>query len=201
MKGLLVAIGIIVATGALAQKKWPWELWHEGKIVLDTGDTLKGLVKYDFQQDLLQFNDNKTGVEAYTSRKVLLFQIFDTTVEQYRIFYALPYNASGGYKTPTFFELLVEGKITLLSRESLEYRTYSSPYYYYGSYSRLEMVHKFYFLEENGNITEFIGKKSDLMSLMGRHAEAVDKYMRKNKLRMEDREDFAKIVTYYNSFF
>jgi hypothetical protein len=63
------------------------------------------------------------------------------------------------------------------------------------------MVHKFYFLEENGNITEFIGKKSDLMSLMGRHAEAVDKYMRKNKLRMEDREDFAKIVTYYNSFF
>jgi hypothetical protein len=99
-----------------------------------------------------------------------------------------------------FFELLAEGKMTLLTRESLEYRTYSSPYYY-GSYSRQVLVYRFYLLEENGNIVEFVGKKAELMNLMGKRAEAVEKYIKENKLKVEDRDDLAKIVTYYNSFF
>ncbi len=181
-------------------QQWAFELWHEGKIVLVSGDTLKGLVKYDLQQDLIQYNSQRGNIEAYTARKVLLFEIFDKTVGQYRQFFALPYNASGGYRAPVFFELLAEGKMTLLVRENLEYRSYSSPYYY-GSYSRLVLVYKFYLLEENGNITEFTGKKSDLMQLMGKRAGAVEDYMRENKLKIEDRDDFVKIVSYYNSFF
>ncbi len=145
--------------------------------------------------------DSKRGkIEAYTARKVLFFEIFDTTIGQYRQFFALPYNASSGYRAPVFFELLAEGKMTLLVRENLEYRTQSSSYYY-GSYSRLVLVYKFYLLEENGSITDFIGKKSDLLTLMGKRAEAVEDYMRENKLKLEDRDDFAKIVAYYNSFF
>lgn len=181
-------------------QQWPFELWHEGKVILVSGDTLKGLVKYDLQQDLVQYNSQRGGVEAYTARKVLYFEIFDTTVGQYRQFFALPYNATTGYRTPVFFELLEEGKITLLTREKLEYRTYSSPYYY-GSYSRMELTYKFYLLEENGSITEFIGKKSDLLQLMKRHAQEVEDFMRQNKLSIDDRHDFARIVNYYNSFY
>ncbi|HEY3430786.1 MAG TPA: hypothetical protein VGK39_08925 [Cyclobacteriaceae bacterium] len=195
---LLLAF-LLTFTAAHAQQ-WAFELWHEGKIVLISGDTLKGLIKYDLQQDLLQYNNQKGTVEAYSARKVLSFEIFDTTIGQYRNFFSLPYNASTGYRTPVFFELLAEGKMTLLTRENLEYRTYSSPYYY-GSYSRMVLVYKYYLLEENGNIVEFVGKKQELMALMGKRAEAVEDYIRQNKLKIEDRDDFAKIVSYYNSFF
>ena len=179
-------------------QQWAFEMWHEGKIILEAGDTLKGLVKYDMQQDLVQYNNQRGKIEAFTARKILFVEIFDRTVKQYRQFYSLPYSVTGTYKAPVFFELLAEGKLTLLSRESLEYRTYSSPYYF-GSYNRLVMVYKFYLLKENGDITEFVGRKSDLLQLMGRKSEAVEGYIRENKLKIEEREDFAKIVQYYNS--
>jgi hypothetical protein len=165
-----------------------------------SGDTLKGLVKYDLQQDLIQYNSHRGSVEAFAVRKVLFFEIFDKTVGLYRQFFSLPYSATGGYRTPVFFELLEEGKMTLLTRETLEYRTYSSPYYF-GSTSRLVITYKYYMLSDSGNITEFIGKKSDFLKLMGKYAGSVEDYMRENKLDVEDRNDIVKIVAYYNSLF
>jgi hypothetical protein len=63
------------------------------------------------------------------------------------------------------------------------------------------LVYRFYLLEENGTIVEFVGKKAELMNLMGKRADAVEDYIKQNKLKIEDRFDFAKIVAYYNSFF
>ena len=199
MRLLIVIVFSLITITANAQE-WAFELWHDGKMVLVSGDTLKGLIKYDLQQDLVQYNNKKGNIQAYTARKVLFFEIFDTTVEQYRQFYALPYESSSGYRAPVFFELLAEGKMTLLTREALEYRTVSSSYYY-GSYSRLVLIYHYYLLEENGNIVEFIGKKQELMNLMGKRANAVEDYIKQNKLKLDDRYDFAKIVAYYNSFF
>ena len=97
-------------------------------------------------------------------------------------------------------ETAVSLLMTLLSRESVEYRTYSSPYYM-GSYSRLVLVYKYYFLDEKGNILEFTGNKNDLLDLMNKKSEEVEKYIKANKLRYDDKYDFAKIVAYYNSLF
>lgn len=180
---------------------WPFEYWHEGKIVLLEGDTLKGLVKYDLQQDLLQFNGRDKSVEAYSARKVLFFEIYDATVHRYRQFFALPYSTPSGYRAPVFFELLAEGKMTLLAREGLELRTYNSMYYYGASYSRQVLVYKYFFLEEDGDIVEFTGNKNDLLDLMDKRAEEVEKFIKTNKLKYEDKYDLAKIVTYYNSLF
>lgn len=200
MRGRILTILIFLISFTAHAQQWAFELWHDGKVVLASGDTLTGLVKYDMQQDLVQFNNKRGSVEALTARKVLFIEIFDTTIGQYRQFFSLPYNATTGYKTPVFFELLADGKLTLLVRESLEYRTYTSPYYF-GSYTRLVMIYKFYFLKENGDITEFKGKKADLLDLMGKYAKEVDEYMKENKLKLDERDDFMKAVTHYNSFF
>src|SRR5688572_280047 len=181
-------------------QQFPSDLWHEGKIILLEGDTLKGNIKYDLQQDLVQYGVADQRTTAFSARKVLFFEIFDTSVRKYRQFFALPFTTSSGYRAPVFFELLEEGKMTLLSRESVEYRTYSSPYYM-GSYSRLVLVYKYYFLDEKGNIAEFTGNKNDLLNLMNKKSEEVEKYIKANKLRFDDKYDFAKIVAYYNSLF
>lgn len=198
---VLLAMTFLLTLGlsdTLAQR-WPFELWHEGKIVLESGDTLKGMVKYDFMQDLVQYNFEDKKTEAFSARKVLYFEIFDNSVRKYRQIFALPYTNSSGYRAPVFFELLEEGKMTLLSREILEYRSNTNPYYLGGSFTRQVLVNKYFFLDEKGNITEFTGNKSDLLNLMGKKSDEVEKYIKANRLKYDDKYDFARIVAYYNS--
>jgi hypothetical protein len=179
-------------------QQWPFELWHEGKVVLLAGDTLKGLVKYDLQQDLVQYTLQDSKAEVYTPRKILFFEIFDESVHKYRQFFALPYGNASGYKAPIFFELLEEGKMTLLAREFLEYKTYSSPYSI-SSYSRVVLTNRYFFLKEDGDIQDFNGNRNDLLDMMGRNSKQVEKYMKANRLKLDDKYDFAKIIAYYNS--
>lgn len=198
----IAAVGIltIFLLNETKAQQFPSDLWHEGRIVLLAGDTLRGSVKYDLQQDLVQYGVANERTTAFSARKVLFFEIYDASVRRYRQFFALPFTTTSGYKAPVFFELLEEGKMTLLSRESVEYRTYNSPYYM-GSYSRLVLVYKYFFLDESGNISEFTGNKNDLLNLMNKKSDEVEKYIKANKLRYEDKYDFARIVAYYNSLF
>lgn len=198
MKKLLLFLILAIPVGAANAQQWPFEMWHEGKIVLVSGDTLRGNLKYDLQQDLVQLEVPQERSEVFTPRKVLFFEIFDRTVKRYRKFFALPFNATTGYRTSIFFELLEEGEITLLAREAIEFRTYNSPYYF-GSYSRQVLVYKYFFLEEDGDIAEFTGNKNDLLQMMGNRSEDVEKYMRTNRLKFDEKYDLARIVAYYNS--
>lgn len=195
----LVVCGLLfVCTSSFSQRYWPSELWHEGKIVLVDGDTLKGLVKYDFQQNLVQYVVNNSKAEVFTSRKVLFFEIFDETVHQYRKFFVLPYSNASNYKSPVFFELLEEGDMTLLSRDLLEYKTYNSGFYG-GSYTRLMETYHYYLLKPDGTIVDFKGNRNDLIAMMGNKGKMVEKYIRANRLDFDDKYDVAKMVAYYNS--
>lgn len=191
---------LVLLTSVVYSQRFPSDFWHEGKMVLEDGDTLRGNIKYDLQNDLLQL-DASNRLESFTARKVLFFEIFDKTIKRYRQFYSLPYTTSGQYKAPVFFELLSEGKITLLCREALEYRNYPSSFYYYGSTTRLVLVNKFFLLKDNGTIEPFIGKRSDLIDLLGNKGEPVEKYMKANRLNVDDKYEFAQIVSYYNSLY
>jgi len=197
-KIILTGVFLFMCCLTFAQRDWPSELWHEGKVVLVAGDTLKGLVKYDFQQNLVQYVIHNKKAEIFHARKVLYVEIFDETAHRYRKFFALPYSNASNYKAPVFFELLEEGKITLLSRELLEYKTYNNAFYG-GSYSRLVQTYYYYLLTENGNIEDFRGNKNDLIAMMGNKGKTVEKYIKANRLDFDDKYDLAKIVAYYNS--
>lgn len=184
----------------LAAQQFAFEFWHTGKVVLDTGDTLRGNVKYEMQSDILQVQVDKKS-ESFTARKVLFFEIFDETVKRYRNFYSLPYSQAGQYKAPVFFELLEEGKLTVLCRELLEYRTTSSSFYYYGNYTRLVLVNKYFLLKENGDIIEFKGKKNDWYELMRPKADEVERYVKSNRLDFDEKYELSRIIAFHNSLY
>jgi hypothetical protein len=198
MKKLLFVFALMISLAAEAQQ-FSFEYWHNGYLILEGGDTLKGQLKYNLQTDLLQFKA-ANHFETYTPRKVVFFEIFDALSKDYRKFYSLPYSANNSYKAPIFFELLAEGKMTLLARESVEYKTYSS-FYYYGSYTRLVLVYKYFLLGDNGDISEFRGKKNDWLYEMGNYGDEVQKYAKSNKLDFDEKKDLMRIVEYYNTFY
>jgi hypothetical protein len=190
---------IIKAQRYYPQEKFAFELWHEGKVVLDGGDTLKGKIQYNMQTELVQLQQ-AAQLETLTPRKVVFFEIFDQTVNRYRQFFSLPYALTGQYRAPVFFELLAEGKLTILSREKLEYKTYSS-FYTYGTYTRLVLVNLYYLLNENGTIQEVNGKRNNFYDLMGNKKEAVEQYVKAHKLDFANKYNLISIIEYYNSLF
>lgn len=191
---------LLVSSGAIQAQEFAFEYWHDGKVVLENGDTLKGSTKYDMQTDLVQIQVNNR-IETYTARKVLFLEIFDKTIKRYRRMYSLPYTTSGQYRAPVFFELLEEGKITLLCREAVEYRTFSTSFYYYNNYSRLVIVYKYFLLKEDGTIEPFIGNKNDWVNLMNDRREEVQKFARTNRLDFSEKYHLKRIIAYYNSLF
>jgi len=181
-----------------AAQKWPFDYWHDGKAILESGDTIKGKIKYDINSDIIQVDQNN-HLASFTARKMVYFEIFDATTSLYRQFYSIPYAPNGGYKTPIFFELLSEGKLTLLAREALEYRTSSVGYYGFGSSSRLVLVDKYFLLTEKGDVEPFSGKKNDVLDLMNDRTSEVRKFVKTNKIDMDYKYGLARLFTYYNT--
>lgn len=182
-------------------QEFPSELWHQGIIVLVSEDTLSGKVKYNIDQDLVQI-ESEGKIYTYSSKKLFYFQIFDETVDTYREFYTLPYAQVNQYEAPIIFEVLVEGKLTLLCRESISTKTVNdnnlNPYGSSMSYSRDVLVYTYYFLDENGKISRYNLKKRDLLRVLNKRADKVNAYMKVNHLRADKRYDISRIISFYN---
>lgn len=69
--------------------------------MIDSGDTLRGNLKYDMSNDILQVQIDKR-LESFFIPQGLFFEIFDESVKQYRTFYSLPFSQGAQYKTPVF---------------------------------------------------------------------------------------------------
>jgi hypothetical protein len=182
---------------------FPSELWHDGKIVLIEGDTLRGKIRYSQETDILEYSRaNASTAIAFSAKKVLYFEIFDRTINKYREFYALPFAVTGDYETPIMFEVVFADKpISLLSREKIEYRVVNNPYSMVGSYNRLELVYTYFLITKKGKIEQFHGTKKDLLWMLKDRSSEVKKYIKSNRLRLDRRNDLVRIIQFYNSFF
>jgi hypothetical protein len=199
MRSLLCCALFFSGVAVFAQQ-WSFEYWHDGKAVLESGDTLKGRIKYEIDKDLIQV-DVKGSMQSLTSRKVVYYEIFDAVSGRYRQFYSIPFSLSGGYKTPTFFELLSEGKLTLVAREALENRSYNTGYYGYGTINRLVLVDKYFVLNEQGDINPFSGKKNELLELMKNREDEIKRFIRTSNVNLERKSDVVRTFAYYNALF
>ncbi len=183
---------------------FPSEMWHEGKVVLLSKDTIKGKIKYDLVNDLIQVEANNV-LKTYSARKILFFEIFDVTINSYRQFYSLPYNVQPNYKVPLLFEVLYAGRLSLLCREEIVTETAQpynySPYYYSPSYSgtRTKLAYKYYFMDEKGKIILYSLKKRDLLSFFPKKRREVEQYIKKNHLKHDNMRDLVRLTAYYNA--
>jgi hypothetical protein len=118
-----------------------------------------------------------------------------------RRFFALPYAVESSYKVPMLFELLTEGKVSLLAREKLV--TENIPQYSYWTnnmyYTRTRLSQDFFFGFENGRIRRYDGSKRDFYYLIKDKASDIKRFVSENRLRYSDRYDLIQIINYYNS--
>ncbi len=195
---LIVLIWTCLPFAASAQT-FPSELWHEGKVVLLEDIVVRGEIKYDLENNLVQVNVGNT-IQTYSARKILFFEIFDQIAKIYRTFYALPYSAQTNYEAPVLFEVIYEGNLTLLCREYIMQENLPQMGYYTRNnvFTRQRLAFNYYFLKKNSKIKQYTMKKKDLFEVMQVHQSNIKQYIKKNKLRYDRREDLAQITAFYN---
>lgn len=197
MRFVVALFFIVLFQFQVSAQIFPSEMWHEGKLMLVSEDTLPGKIKYDLPKGIVQV-DIGIKIYTYSAKNIFFFEIYDITSEHYREFYVLPYGVASSYKIPVIFEVLVEGNISLLSQEYVGVKNVQNPYSY-GNYSKEVLIYEYYFLDKNGNITKYTQKKKDLMNVLAIRKNQVTEYIKSNRLHHDKRNDLIRIIAFYNA--
>lgn len=208
MKRFLI-IGLILSAAGLHAQVFPQDNWYVGEVTLTTGDTKKGVIKYDLTANSIQINsDDRT--ETYHANQFYTFQIFMKKEKIMRYFYVLPHANESGYKRPTIFELIYEGKISLLAREYIATRSINNSSGLYGNgfndftnpYSRTfrqqYLAFKLFLVDNQGRITVLNSKKNDVVAALGNHQKEMKRFIKDKKLKMDNVMDMAELIEFYN---
>jgi hypothetical protein len=141
----------------------------------------------------------------------MAFSFVQTSVNALRTFYTIDYATNAGYDRPTFFEVFVEGKMTLFGREyevtsSLDsnparFNRFNSPMFnpFVNGTSASYLAFKLYFADARGRMIESTNRKKDILSYFEDKQPELKKYIKKEKLKLDDLADVAKLVRYYNN--
>jgi len=173
--------------------------WHKGIVVTTNQDTISGEIKYDFSSNMITLIKNESVI-AFSSHKLMYFEIYDESYKSYREFYAIPHRNASNYLTPILFELQFEGVLSLLSREKIVIET-SSVGYGYGVpvISQPTVRYDFYFLTKGGKLTQFSGSKRDLLIILAKKKNEIQSFIKGNRLKTDDLRDLVRIIAFYNS--
>ena len=199
MRKILFLILLIASFGINAQQ-FSSEVFHEGFLVTSDRDTLKGSLKYDMEANILTVV-KRGKTKSFSSQKIFYFEIYDQILNNYRQFYSIPYNVNIDYKIPIFFELVYEGKTSLMVREKIVSQTVNSSSAYWGGGSAQQFIIKysFFFLNDKGKLTYYNGKKRDLFLYMSKKQSEVKKFIKDNRLDTDEMRDLVRITSFYNS--
>ena len=198
----------IVSVNITFAQQFPSDLWHPGLLVTNQGDSIKGNLKYDFENQSIQLDDGET-LKAFNVNNLFFFEIYDETIRDHRQFYSLMYEVGYEYSIPVLFEMIINGKLSLLLRERIVSESTQSSFPSYYAYSMMprfsnnsgyvnKIKYDYFFLDNDGNILKFKGKKKELYNLMNDQYEKVKSYISNNKINLKRMSDLARVVSFYN---
>ena len=194
---------LVASPSGLWAQRFAQEYWHKnGRVKLADGNIYEGDLKFDLENEIVQIQVRGV-LKTFTSRKVSSFEFFDNFEQRDRAYYALPFAKVSNYKTPTFFELIMQDNpISILVRESLTTRTYvaNNPYSINNNIpiTRTVIKYDFYFLDKKGRIVYFNGTKKGLLYLLRNREKDIKEYLRQNRVNFENRNDLIDIIRFYN---
>jgi hypothetical protein len=196
-------------------QEFPADQWHKGEATLNDGTIVSGTINYDLERNAIIVNVGER-METYSAQLVMKFSFIQEGDERLRRFFTLPYLSSKGNKTvPMFFEVIVEGKMTLMAREYIDQITtgtgrsrYNNNYGKYNNYNdypynrpyvRRFLSYKMFFLDHKGKMTAHTGKKKDVYAVLNESKADLKKFVKTNRLKIDKLADVAKLVNHYNT--
>jgi hypothetical protein len=193
----LASIGSVMAQNSIKDL----ENWNPGFIVTIEEDTLYGPIIVNYQNDLVQINEENT-VKTYGANQIIMAYVKENNTDNERYIYSFPFHPYSDFKPSKLFEMLYSGKsICLLCREMLV--TETVPMYDNFSYrtyytTRTRLSSEFYFLFPEKKVRAVNNSKKELLILLADKKEEMKKLINAQNLSVSQKEDLIRIVTEYN---
>lgn len=215
IRSLVISLLLIWIVQSVEGQDLSSDIWHKGSIVLKTKDTIRGTIKYNLEENILQYRYSNKMI-TLSPNKVISFYFYDELLKASRYFRSLEYSPYSSYKPEMFFEVLVVGDLSLLAREYISYETrmINDPFLtndpYYNMYSnagsnyitRRVINYNFYFFDHRSSKEEVIlyrEKKKHLLKIMNDRSDEVKFYIKDKKVLYNTRRGLSVITEYYNS--
>ena len=117
-----------------------------------------------------------------------------------KMFGCRSYEANGGNILYGFFEILTEGKTTLLARYKIKFmeKEVAKPYSD-AKPARFEDMEKQYFFMSEGNPAKLIPNKKRLLKIFGTKSDEMETYISRNKLSVKEDDSLIKIINHFNT--
>jgi len=87
--------------------------WYKGILITKNGDTIYGRLKYDRPRKVVILKDS-SSFKGYSSRNIEFFRVLDTEFGLVRTYSSVTYFTETGFQTSEFFELVINGEVTVL---------------------------------------------------------------------------------------
>lgn len=195
---IFLTLFLVCFSFTLSAQQWS-RYWRPGELVLASGETLHGDIRYDIENDAVQIKLDDDRLHSFSGKKVLTFEIEEHPRRSKRRFYSLPYQQRNDYFTPRLFEVLFEGKLTLLCRPYFEHLTEDSEEERKTGKKKSDPVYEYYFMDDDGEVHLYRPRLGRLMSIMSAKHREVRNYMKQHHLRYDEMRDLVRITAYYNA--
>ena len=192
--------------------------WAVGEVILTDGDTLKGAVSYYFQKELIQVKGSNGLVQTFSPVNVTRFRVFNQQHQQFQTFrpflYA-PNPEEPTFKTPTFFEVVTEGKYTLIKRSHYVIRNldpipaYTTKGQYYEPYPEMQKeaalnnyqlarLNAYYLFTPENEIIPLRHPKKNLEKLYRDKSAPMKAFVQRRNLSYNNPVALTHVVQYFN---
>jgi hypothetical protein len=164
------------------------EEWYKGSVVLKSKSVLRGeiSVKHGYDVVFFRVSDQISVIPAF---KIAYLNLYDEELEAQRRFVSLNIGV-GAAKSHQFFELMVDGEVTILRRQlTLWYSVHLdlTDYEYFVLYDEeIQGLHKF--------------RKKVYPALVEKSNGALADYVNENRLSPKTLEDIVEMTSFYNNY-
>ena len=168
------------------------ERWYEGYLVTTNGDTLRGELSYNMVTNMVKVRQ-RDQMRVFSSFQTFHYKLYDEVDRRWRRFFSIPYSLKNDHPTPVLFELLSEGKLSLLARERWK-NTLKNDHLQRSRYLKKD----YFFIDRLGAIEYTQGRRGHLLHLMSDHEDNLRRYIRTNFIDLNQERSLQMVTTYYN---
>lgn len=180
-------------------------VWYEGEVMLNSKAQEKGLIKFDFEDNSIQVK-NRNKIQTLFANQFISFSVYESLSDIRRVFFVIPYAENNGYKRPQIFELLFNGKISLVARSTPLYSPTTYPIN-----KRLEIYKDFdastitqyvsyelFLVDDDGNVQRLKRNKKAVINAFPDNKDSLARFIKEKKVVVSRPLEMLELVSYYN---
>ena len=172
------------------------DVWHLGELQLIDDSIIEGEFRYNLNTETVQLKEG-SKVKTFNTKQVFSLTLYDQEVRGIRNILVLPYSNESGYQRAKLFELIVDGKISLLVRGY--FVKWGDPQHPMTLSKHVYIFENMFIMNEDGVINKLLLQRTNVANQFGDQQAKLIKYMRKEQIKLDDLPDVTKLFEYYNN--